>query len=572
MNHPVLTRSAELVKQSLLQYRDYQQHLDDGIHREWDRGARNVMAVLPTGGGKTVVISNIVHAHNGASAVIAHRQELVSQISMALARNGIRHRIIGPNKLIRLIVSLQMIEFGATFYDPSAKCAVAGVDTLIRREEELARWIPLVTLVIIDEGHHCLNSNKWGKAVELFPNAKGLLVTATPCRADGAGLGRHSDGIVDALVIGPTMRDLINRGYLTEYRIIAPPSDLRLDTITISNSTGDYNLDQMRKAVSGSSLVVHEGSKVVGDIVAHYMKFASGKLGITFVPEVSVAQKVADQFNAAGIPAAVVSAKTPDDERARILRDFKSRRLMNLVNVDLFGEGFDLPAIEVVSMGRPTQSYSLYAQQFGRGLRLLEGKDRAIIIDHVGNVARHGLPDAPREWTLDRREKRSSGATDAIPLRICTGEDCYQPFERYLKVCPHCGTPIPPPAERAGVEWVDGDLYELDEATLAAMRGEVAQVDLTDAEYHQQLINNHCPSVGIGANLKRHREQRDAVTVLREVMAWWAGHHRAAGLVDGEIFRKFYLSFSVDWLTAQALKRDEAMALAERVSFDMGKL
>ena len=104
-------------------------------------------------------------------------------------------------------------------------------------------------------------------------------------------------------------------------------------------------------------------------------------------------------------------------------------------------------------------------------------KPKAIIIDHVGNWGRHGLPDKPREYTLDRRERRSKGAPDAIPLRTCLNTDCLQPYERVLSECPHCGTPAPAPAGRTTPEMVDGDLIELDPATLAVLRGEIAKVD-----------------------------------------------------------------------------------------------
>jgi len=208
-----------------------------------------------------------------------------------------------------------------------------------------------VTLCVIDEGHHVLKDNKWGTAFQIFPNAKGLLVTATPDRADGKGLGRHADGLVDAMIEGPTMRDLINQGYLTDYRVFAPPSDLDLSQVTTS-ADGDYNKAKLKAAV--------RKSHVIGDVVTHYLRIAPNKLGITFATDVETATDIAAQFNAQGVPAAVVSAKTSDADRVAILRRFKNRELLQLVNVDLFGEGFDLPAIEVVSMARPTQSYGFY--------------------------------------------------------------------------------------------------------------------------------------------------------------------------------------------------------------------
>lgn len=544
--------------------RPYQAQIKQDIYDAWSGGAGNVLAVLPTGAGKTVTFSDIIHAHGGASCAIAHRQELVSQISMALARDRVRHRIIGPKNVVKLCVNLHMGELGVSYYDPSALCAVAGVDTLVRRGAELASWLKSVTLCVQDEAHHVLDGNKWGTAFKMFPNARGLGVTATPLRADGKGLGRHADGLFDTMVAGPNMRDLINMGYLTEYRIFAPPSDLDLGGVTVSSTTGDYNPQKLKTAV--------RKSHVVGDVVSHYQKIAPGKLGVTFATDVETATDISEQFNAAGVPAAVVSAKTADAERIALLRKFKNRQLLQLVNVDLFGEGFDLPAIEVVSMARPTQSYALYVQQFGRALRLLDGKGYALIIDHVGNVMRHGLPDAPRDWSLDRREKRGkSKPGDAIPLKTCLNETCLAVYERVHPACPFCGH-VTPPAARNAPEFVDGDLCELDADTLSRMRGDVARIDMDKEAYRAELAAKHVPKVGQLANVKRHVERQEAQEALRASIAWWAGHQRALGRGDSESYRRFYFAFGVDVMTAQTLNTREALELANRVNEELGNV
>ena len=544
-----------------MQLRPYQAEGEQKINFEWNAGHRIVMAVYPTGSGKTVIFSEIIKKHNGPVCAIAHRQELVSQISLALARDGVYHKIIGPKKVVRLCVNVHMLELGHSFIDPNSKVAVAGVDTLVKRSDELEHWRKSVTLCVIDEGHHVLKSNKWGTAFQMFPNAKGLLVTATPDRADGKGLGRHADGLVDVMVEGPTMRDLINQGYLTDYRIFAPPSDLDLSQVTTS-ADGDYNKVKLKKAI--------RKSHVIGDVVKHYLRIAPGKLGITFATDVEIATDIAAQFNAQGVPAAVVSAKTPDAERVAILRRFKNRELLQLVNVDLFGEGFDLPAIEVVSMARPTQSYGLYVQQFGRALRLLEGKTEAIIIDHVGNVTRHGLPDRKREWTLDRREKRSKAKpTDVIPVKACP--ECTAIYEAIYNACPHCGhKPIPAP--RSGPDMVDGSLMEISPEILAEMRGEIAKVDMTPAEARADMQSRYVPEIGIRAGIKRHVERQEMQEALRTSIGWWAAVHRDMNRSDDEIYRRFYFQYQIDIMSAQALKTKEALELAENINNDLGKL
>jgi len=541
--------------------RPYQQDVKDAIYRSWNGGNRNALAVLPTGAGKTVLFSDIIKEHNAPACAIAHRQELVSQVSLALAAEGVRHRIIGPKNVVKLVVNLHMLTQGKSLYDPSAPAGVAGVDTLVRRGDSLKHWCNSVTLWVQDEAHHVLAGNKWGTAADMFPNAKGLGVTATPLRADGNGLGRHADGLFDDMVVGPSMRELINMGYLTDYRVFAPPSDLDLGAVKISKTTGDYSRDGMVKAV--------RKSHVIGDVVEHYKRIAMGKLGITFAPDVKTATEISEQFNANGVPAAVVSAKTPDAERIAILRRFKNRELLQLVNVDLFGEGFDLPAIEVVSMARPTQSYGLYVQMFGRALRLLDGKEYAIIIDHVGNVVRHGLPDAVREWTLDRRERRSKQTSDdVIPVKACP--NCTAVYERVHAECPFCGFK-PMPIARNGPEYVDGDLTELDAETLAKMRGEIAKVDKDPEIYRAELAAKGAPHVGQLSHVKRHKECQEAQAILRDTIALWAGYQRAAGRPDAESYRRFYFKYRLDVMTAQALGTKEALELNSKIMEELIK-
>jgi len=541
-----------------VQLRPYQSEGKQAIHTQW-LTHRYVLDVIPTGGGKTVQFSDTLAEHSGACVAIVHRQELVGQISLTLARYGVRHRIIGPQKVVRFIVQLHMETLGRSYYDPNAQCAVAGVDTLIRRAKDLVRWLPQVGLWVMDEAHHVLRENKWGRAVAMFPNAKGLGVTANTIRADGKGLGRHADGVFDALVVGPSMRELIDAGYLTDYRIFAPPSDLDVSTVAVSRVTGDYNPNQLKVQV--------KKSHIIGDVVTHYKRLAPGKLGITFATDVEIATDIAAQYNAAGVPAAVVSAKTPDKERMGIQRRFARRELLQMVNVDLFGEGYDVPALEVVSMARPTESYNLFCQQFGRSLRVMEGKTEAIIIDHVGNTLRHGLPDAAPQWTLDRRERRTRASNpDLIPTKVCV--ECMSLYESVYRQCPWCGH-IPVPAVRSGPEFVDGDLLELDAATLAAMRGDVAAIDRPDRDVRSGLERAGQPAVVAMSAAKQHRLRQEAQVELRDAIALWGGKQRAAGRPDSESYRRFYFKYDIDVLSAQALGRPDAEALCARIKEDL---
>lgn len=525
-----------------MQLRDYQLSLKRDIHTAW-QSVRHVLAVSPTGSGKTVLFSDILANEPGASVAIAHRQELVSQISLALARCGVRHGIIAPHSTIKNIVSIHMAELGCSFYNGNARCRVAGVDTLVRMDPKDG-WFHQVAMVVQDEAHHVLRKNKWGRAYEMFPNARSLGVTATPCRADGKGLGTHSAGLFESMVCGPSMRDLIDQGYLTDYRVFsAPAHNLNLDAVPLS-AGGDYSPDPLRKAVHQSS--------IVGDVVTTYLKHAAGKLGVTFAVDVEDATKIAAAYRAAGVPAEVVTAKTPDHLRIAVLRRFRAREVMQLVNVDLFGEGFDLPAIECVSFARPTQSFALYVQQFGRALRLLEGKALAIIFDHVGNVLRHGLPDAHREWSLDGRAARNP-QEGVMPVRACP--KCTLVYERFEPRCPYCKHK-PAIANRSGPEYVDGDLAELSPEALHVLRMAVAAADAPPMH-----ATNAVQGAIRNAQIERQRSQAE----LRYAMSIWGGWRKSLGEDESTAQRRFFHLFGVDVLSAQALRARDAQELRERI-------
>ena len=455
----------------------YQTDLVIRCHAAWARGKKNIIPVLPTGGGKTVVMSHFAANHHEPGVAIAHRSVLVGQLSLALARAGLQHDIIAQKAVVRTIVSEQMDELGRSFYNPSANWKIASVDTLPGRAASLGSWIQRVTLGFTDESHHVLADNKWGRECLRFtnPNMRWLLPTATPERADGRGLGRDADGIADEIIDGPSMRWMIENGYLTGYAVrgVAPPPDFDLSDVSIS-ANGEYNQVQLRRAV-------HRSGKIVGNVVDTYIQHTPGKLGIVFAVDIEHARALTKEFNDKGVPCELITADHSEEERRAILKRYRTRQTLVLVNVDLFGEGFDLPAIEVVMMARPTASFSLYAQQWGRGLRLAiersmrdrwesytveqrlaiiaaSNKPVAYIHDHVGNILHFmGPPDKAREWSLERTSRRSA-PSDAVPLRVCLNPVCMQPYERFLLCCPLCKTPAPEPVAPTLPVQVDGDI------------------------------------------------------------------------------------------------------------------
>jgi DNA repair protein RadD len=536
-----------------MELRDYQQAGCDGVEGAWAAGHRYVLLVQPTGGGKTVSFSHLVKRHNGPAIVLAHRAELIGQMSLALAREGVRHRIIGAKSLVSLCIRAHTKELRYSYYDPTARVAVASVQTVSCREDQ---WYKQVTLWVHDEAHHLLRENQFGQAVKKFPNAKGLGVTATPGRTDGKGLGAHADGFFQTMVMGPTPRALIDRGFLSEYKIYCPPNNLKLDDVRHS-ANGDFNPIDLKVATRKST--------VLGDVVEHYAKHASGKLGLTFADSIENAGVIAGKFREAGIPAEVLSGKTPADLRSNIIAKFQRREIHQIVSCSLIDEGFDCPAVEVVSDAAASESFNRFAQRFGRGLRVLAGKPYMIYFDHVGNVLRHGLPDSPRRWSLDRRDKRASKDNDAIPIRICANTDCLQPYERFHKECPYCGF-YPEPALRSGPEFVDGDLTELDPAALAALRGSITRVD--GDFYAPQGLEPHAQMAARNNHLARQQAQK----ALRNAIAWYAGAEHAQGYSQSDSYRRFYFRFGIDVANAQLLGSREAGELAGRINAELSKV
>lgn len=529
--------------------RDYQSSIENEILNKWELGRCNVLSVLPTGAGKTVIMADIPTKIAKPGIAIAHRQELIGQISMAFARSGVHHRIIAPQSVIRFIVQRHVKKLGRSFYAANAPVGVAGVQTFNRRVDDMATWLKQLHWWQTDEAHHAILANQWGNALASMPGARGAGWTATPCRSDRKALGRSRGGLFDHLIIGPTMRELINEGYLCDYRIYGPPGDVDLTAVKVTAS-GEFNPTQLADAT--------ERSHIVGDVVEHYLRLGPGKRGVTFAVNVKLAEEHAAAFRASGVPTAVITKDTK--ERDGIIDDFEAGIIKQIVNVDVLGEGFDCPGIEIAQFARATASYGLYVQQFGRALRMAQGKECGIIVDHVGNVVRHGLPDAPPMWTLDAETPRRRETDDDIPIRQCVNPECFRVFEGYSRACPYCGH-RPPARNRAEPNQVEGNLIEFTPALLAKLRGEAD---------HYAGLPHHAGRAAVIATERRQQERRESQARLRETIAFWAGVRKEVyGDSDEVSYMRFYRLFGVDVLTAQTFNAKEAQKLEALVRENM---
>lgn len=549
--------------------RHYQEELLSGIFGAWASGQKNVLAVSPTGSGKAYSAATVVKRKAVPTCVMVHRGELVAQLSESLADLGITHRVVASASTVSMCVTRHMKKYGRSFIHPQSPVGVASVQTICKRLDKLRQWLSTLRLMLIDEAHHAIASQYVSVFEALHADCDLLGVTATPDRCDRKSMARVQKGVFDVMVEGPTPKWLISEGYLSPYKYYAPPPSIHMDEEDISPGTGEFKAEAVRRKT-------HE-SRIVGDMVRVYQEYAPGKQAIAFVVDIETAHGVAKAFNDAGIPAAAVSGKTPDTVRMSIMDKFAAKQLRVLVNVDLFDEGLDLPGVDCVIMGRPSMSLGKVRQQIGRALRPVYAKGYdlttragrlaaiaagpkpfAIIIDHVENYVRHKFPDTERIWSLIRPDgtRKSKNRDDEIPLRSCT--ECYQPYEAIYSACPHCGHK-PEPTSRSAPEFVDGDIIEFSPELIAQLSGEIARID------GPAQIPYGASDIVKRSIEKRWTERQESQGALREMIALWAGHGKAAGKADSEMYREFYFRFGIDVMGAQALGVNEANELREKI-------
>lgn len=290
------------------------------------------------------------------------------------------------------------------------------VQTIVRRLDRT----PQPELIVIDESHHILASS-YKKIIEYFHEARVIGFTATPVRINGGGLGDINDTLIEKV----DAKWLIENNFLSPYKYFAPEV-IQTNNLDIKR-TGEYDITQLDEQFNQR--------KVWGDVIKHYRKLADGEQAILYASSLYQSQKMAASFEQVGITAAHIDGKTPKTERDHIIQQFRNGEIKVLCNLDLIGEGFDVPDCSTVIMLRPTQSLSLYIQQSMRGMRYRPEKT-SIIIDHVGNVSRFGLPDMERTWTLEPKKGSNSKKAEA-PVKICP--DCFMTVLSSNKQCEHCG-------------------------------------------------------------------------------------------------------------------------------------
>lgn len=419
-----------------MQLRPYQSDLIQDTRRAL-KTHRRVLVTAPTGAGKTALAGFMLKeaAERGKRAwFVVHRRELVEQTSRTLDKVGVAHGFVAAG-------------FPPQYRKPVTIC---GVQTLVRRMDRLQA----PDLIVWDEAHHCA-AGTWLAVAAAYPNAWHVGLTATPERLDGKGL----DSIFKALVPGPSIGWLIENGFLSRYRVWSHPAP---DTSSVRTRGHDYDQHDLE--------AVMDSPHVLGNAVEHFQSICPDARAVAFCVSVNHALHTRDAFRAAGISCEELDGGADGRRRRDVVAAFRRGDIQVLTSIDLFGEGFDIPELETAILLRPTKSLGLYMQQVGRALRASPGKDYAVILDHAGNVLRHGAPDEDREWSLQGRKKKKRGP-GVVATKVCPA--CFGTTPAFRPTCEHCNHVFETQVRE--LEERDGILEELDvEAQRRAKKAEVA--------------------------------------------------------------------------------------------------
>ena len=412
----------------------------DRLYEAWKR-CRSVMVQMPMGTGKTHLMAEVIRERMAEGVlIVAHRIELIAQISETLDKFGVAHGIIDR--------TTKDVEKVTRDY----RVVVASIQTLARRTE---RWgqapsnsfaaktstqglAPAYSFaaktstqglapaggfgtVIVDEAHHAV-AKTYRMLWERWPEAKFLGLTATPCRLNEAGF----TDLFDTLLQSYSIQEFIDRGWLSDFEYISvTPDNMLVEQIAGLKKRGvdgDYQTKEMATVMDSAESIAH--------LYQSYAQYAKGKKGIVYAINREHAQHIAAYYKDKGVNCEVIDAETPAEERARIIQAYKTARWGQapsnsfasktstrglapassfpcdvLINVDIFSEGFDCPEVEFIQLARPTLSLSKYLQQVGRGMRINSKKAYVMILDQVGMYQTFGMPTVERDWSLMFRGK-----------------------------------------------------------------------------------------------------------------------------------------------------------------------
>ncbi|CAA2140410.1 DEAD/DEAH box helicase [Hyphomicrobium sp. ghe19] len=416
----------------------------------------SVLTFAPTGFGKTVLAADLIkRIFDAKKRVIfcVHRVDLITQTAKTFYKFGIPFSYIAAGH----------------HCNPHHRVFIASIATLKNR---LGKY--QADYIMVDEAHLSIASG-WAKVALHYKGEGSKLIglTGSPERLDGKPLG----DVWDTMVMGPSVRWLIENGHLSRYRAFSPAG---LDLTGLRTRGGEYVSSDLDSLMSGKG--------VLSNAVKHWRSKAQGKRTIAFSPSIDSAERLAAEFRAAGVMAVALDGETAQADRRAAFVGFADRQIDIIVNCQLFCEGFDLAAqvdrpvtIECVLDNSPTQSLARHLQKHGRGLRQDGTGAPHILLDMVGGFAKPnlGLPDEDREWSLEGRKKKKR----EVELFVCP--TCFAAHQPAPK-CPECGHVYDKKPQGMGggreLDEVDGELQEVDvEAIRRERKREQAEAKTLDA-------------------------------------------------------------------------------------------
>lgn len=445
--------------------RPYQTKLAREVSIAYKEGLKGVMMQSCTGSGKTFTAAYIVEKYTITGRVVlwlVHREELLMQAAMTFAHMGIKHRLVCAATSQRAIMVKQFKECGKSMVDEKSLVVIASIQTIVRRLDKLDWLQP--SQIIADEAHLSL-ADTWVRVIQRWPEARLLGLSATPWRLDKKPFARLQGGMYDVMVQGPAVTELMAQGSIAKYKIYAPPVHLK-QGVKMGRKGNDISPDSLAEEL--------DDKVVYGDVVSHYRMYSHGLPAIAQCPTVSSAEKFAQAFRDAGYKAICIDGNTDDSLRRDSLAQLGRGEIDVVTSCSILTEGTDIPFATTAILLRRTESLSMYLQFAGRVLRPHPQKPFAIILDCVGVVKMHGLPDDDFEWNLEGevrnkskedREKDEQGDEDC-GLMTCPECQSIVPAGPSCAACGH----VMPPKKRKDMKQVDGDLVELTGEALDALR------------------------------------------------------------------------------------------------------
>ncbi|WP_397599152.1 DEAD/DEAH box helicase [Silvanigrella sp.] len=387
-----------------MQLRPYQDELIENIFNKINNNVHRICVMAPTGAGKSVIIAKIVQmfvSNLKRVFLVAHRKELLDQLSDTLTNFNINHAMISPDYPSQDDINVQ----------------VCSVDSLIKRFNKYKK----PDLIIIDECHHVAD-NKWGKVLNYYSESVSLGFTATPIKSSGEGLGRFYDLLIEA----PSVEWLTDNKFLCPIRYFVPPQIVDLSGLRTVG--GDYVASELEERL--------DKSIITGDAIKHYARICPRSPAIAFCASIRHAQSVAAEFSANGFASEVIHGGLNKVTRKLLLKALASGEIHVLTSVDVISEGTDVPHVVAAIDLCPTRSLVKHKQKMGRITRNAKNKIFAFFFDHVGNVLRNGFADTPIKWSLEGNKKSRKKSEPTPQIKQCP--ICYC-AHKPAPTCPTCG-------------------------------------------------------------------------------------------------------------------------------------